>query len=221
MSMVRFLVRDHPGMVRPEVLSLLSSDETAYRYLEPGDLAPPWTPELLTRIAGAKTIAGAYAHWRDEGEGIYRALLSDLEAKGLQDWVPGVLKHRARFRKRVQWLALETPWVPFQVDGGGVFLDVTSPDVWQVVVDTVREEFPRWRDFLGRMRMGDLDYIKAKIPGPHGDKSRLAVPGMVLGYGVSTTIPTFGYRREHRSEVRLAGWSAATQKLDLFGEAWD
>ena len=62
-----------------------------------------------------------------------------------------------------------------------------------------------------------LDYIQREIPGPHSDPTRLHLPGNPLGYGTSLTMPSFGYRREHRSEQLFVGWAAAHQ-MDLFNE---
>ena len=98
-------------------------------------------------------------------------------------------------------------WVPFQVDinSPSLFLTVDSPEVWQQVIDAMRAD-PGKRDimwhFLQNMRMASVQYIKSSLP---------------PNYGVSTEIPSFGYRREHHSEQLFVGWAAA-HGMDLFNE---
>lgn len=172
------------------------------------------------------------------GEQMFAVILDTLRATGLgQDtirhnrygdttrwnWIEWVEARRERFRKRVKWLRLRahTRWTLFQVDinSPSLFLDVTGPDVWQVIVDAFRDdESFRYRDmwsFLQNMQMASLDYIQKELPGPHLDETRVHDSGMPLGYGTSLNMPSFGYRREHRSEQRLAGWAAA-HGMDLF-----
>jgi len=132
-------------------------------------------------------------------------------------WVEG---QRRIYRRRVRWLDSDMHWVPFQVDFNSIgFYTVDAPHVWQVIVDLVRQDHgTAWDGFLGEARMGDLRYIRSEIPGPHVDLTRKHEPRMPLGYGASTKMPTFGYRREHRSEIVLAGWAAAND-MDLFNDS--
>lgn len=141
------------------------------------------------------------------------------------NWVSWVEQRRECYRKRVGWLELDLPWTPFQVDinSPSLFLDVTGADVWQVIVDAFREDDsqgPQMWEFLQNMRMASLDYIEREIPGPHADPNRKHDPDSPLGYGTSLSMPSFGYRREHRSEQLLVGWAAA-HNMDLFNqEVW-
>lgn len=175
-------------------------------------------------------------HRATVGEQVFALILADFQEAGLGratqvitngrflswNWVSFIESRRARYRKRVGWLHAKVPWTPFQVDinSPSLFLDVTGPDVWQVIVDEFCDE-PSGRDiwaFLQNMQMASLAYIEKSIPGPHDDPDRLHEPTSPKGYGTSMTIPSFGYRREHRSEHRLAGW-AAVHGMDLFNPA--
>lgn len=194
-------------------------------------------------LARADRLVEHYAHWDQKGdpsEFLHYLWWPDVRqdhriTKGEQAFAlvldaclrsgadPSDIESRLeRYRKRVGWLHTKVPWTAFQVDinSPSLFLDVTGPDVWQVIIDAFRDEDPMFAhadiwEFLQNMRMASLDYIEKSIPGPHGDPGRVHEPTSPLGYGTSTTMPSFGYRREHKSEHRFAGWAAA-HGMDLF-----
>lgn len=168
------------------------------------------------------------------GEQAFQVILDHLAERGLDrdttrtrygqttpwSWKAYVEGQRARYRRRVAWLGKDVPWTPFQVDinSPSLFLDVTSPAVWQVIIDAFVDDDRRRDDlwgFLQNMRMASVEYIQNELPGPHGDPTRAHDPAMPLGYGTSTTMPSFGYRREHRTDIVFAGWAAA-HNMDLF-----
>lgn len=207
------------------------------RWNEPGDPSKPvhvfWWPETLQdagTTVGEQAFELILSAFRDAGldqDTLKRAQASWWDHSITDDtepwnWVSYIEGQRDRYRKRVSWLDSDMPWTPFQVDinSPSLFLDVTSPDVWQVLVDAFRDDeqkADRMWDFLRNMRMASVEYIKGELPGPHADPSRKHDPALPLGYGTSTTMPSFGYRREHRTDHLFVGWAAA-HNMDLFNE---
>jgi len=212
--------------------------------IQESDLNPPWTPELLLNqyrmekvLEHYRTISEDYPEaslrpwWIPEasGEDIPRAIFEQVTRSyreaGMTGMVIWTQTQMRKFERRVSLLHSDPKWVKFQVDINwpSLFLDVDGPDVWQVIVDAFQKEGDRdWRDFLKNMRMASLDYVQKEIPGAHDEKGRVHIPDMPLGYGVSTTIPSFGYRREHRSEILFVGWAASVMPwTNLFSSGWD
>lgn len=238
------------AVVRPEVRAVMAESTHnhvyGYRYLEPEHLVPPWTPALLLNIRWAQTVASHYKSWdklgdhpwpwwdgpdvsdptASTGERVFQVALHTFREAGLLYWVAWTEAQRETYRKRVAWKTADlSRWVKFQVDinSPSLFLDVTGPDVWQVIVDAMVEDDRALvaKEFLQEMRMASVQYIKDELPGPHGDATRKHEPGMVFGYGTSTTMPSFGYRREHRTDTLFVGWAAAVMpEWDLFGPAF-
>lgn len=230
--------------LHPDVVSVLTGSTSnhayGYRYLEPEHLLPPWTPELLLAVDKVSQVAARYKAWSEhrgrdfpawavetdkelsDGERLYAGAIKLFEGVGLQDYLLWAASEREKFRKRVAWATCDhAKWKPFQVDinSPSLFLDVTGPDVWQVIVDTFISDGMYGKDFVANMQMASLDYVMKEIPGPHGNPYRKHDPDSPLGYGVSTAMPSFGYRREHRSETRFAGWvAAAMPEWDLLGD---
>lgn len=214
-----------------------------YRYLEPEHLVAPWTPALLLNLRWVQTVTGHFKFWNEVGEFQYpwwdgpdpsdptlslgERTFQIAEATFRQagigvSWVEAM---REVYRKRVAWLTADVSrWVPFQLDINwpSLFLDVKGPADWQTVVDAVlADKSYSAKEFLQEMRMASIQYIKDELPGPHNDATRKHESGMTFGYGTSTTIPSFGYRREHRTETLFVGWAAATMpEWDLFGDAF-
>ena len=211
----------HPDVVK--TMGASTSDHVyGYRYLEPEHLLPPWTPGRLLVIDGVSHVASHYKSWADSGERIYEEAIQVFEEAGLPDYVEWVRAEREKFRKLTAWLTCDhTGWKPFQVDINwpSLFLNVTGPDVWQSIVDTLVADGSHDKDFVAHMKMASIDYVVKKIPGPHGNPYRKHDPESPLGYGVSTRMPSFGYRREHRSDTLFTGWAAAVMpQWDLLGD---
>lgn len=236
-------------VLRPEVRAVMAESTHhhvyGYRYLEPEHLVEPWTPALLLNIQWVQTMVSHYPSWNKlgdhpwpwwdgpdvsdptatTGERVFQVALHTFRQAGLDEWVAWGEAQRETYRKRVAWLTADvTRWVPFQLDinSPSLFIDVKGPADWQVVVDAVlAEKTYSAKEFLQQMRMASLQYIKDELPGPHTDATRKHDPGMSFGYGTSTTMPSFGYRREHRTDILFIGWAAATMSgWDLFGPAF-
>lgn len=229
--------------IRHEVREIMaestSSHVYGYRYLEPEDLNSPWTPELLLAVEEVSHVAQHYARWAShgsvvlpiwaevqdvklpDGERLYAGALQLFTEAELTDWATWVIKEREKFRKRIAWRTAGTEgWVPFQVDINSppLFLDVTGPAVWQTIVDAIVEYRSHDKSFVEHMKMASIEYIVNEIPGPHGNPFRKFDLESPFGYGTSTQMPSFGYRREHRSEVLFVGWATAVMpQWDLLG----
>lgn len=219
-------------------LNLLSSD---YRYAEESDLPSPWTKDLLLAYRWVRTVTRQYAIWcspleigsvwplpdemgvdQPAAERVYAAAHALFEKAGLLEYVSFVEKSQRFYRQAIHLMDANLKWEPFQIDlnSPSVFMLVDSADQWFYIVDQVIQErgVDSAKRFLQSMHMASLEYIYREIPGSHDDPHRVHEEGNPLGYGVSTEVPSFGYRREHRSEIVFAGWAAATMPhLDLFG----
>lgn len=210
-----------------------------YRYLEPDHLVSPWTPEVLLAVDCVSHVAQHYDRWcgrgaralpawadpgltLTDGERVYDGAARLFADLGLHEWGAFARTEKEKFLKRAAWQTAGTEgWVPFQVDinSPSLFLDVTGPAVWQTIVDAIVEDGSHDKDFIAHMRMASLEYIVKEIPGPHGNPYRQHDPESPFGYGTSTQMPSFGYRREHRSETLFVGWAAAVMPgWDLLGE---
>ncbi len=225
-------------------LNLLSLSE--YRYAEESDLPSPWTKDLLLAYRWVRTVTRQYAIWcspleigsvwpladatgweKPAAERVYATARGLFEKAGLLEYVAFVDKNQRFYQQAIHFMDANLKWEPFQIDlnSPSLFMLVGSADQWFYIVDQVVQErgVVSAREFLQNMHMASLEYIYREIPGAHGDPNRIHEDGNPLGYGVSTDTPSFGYRREHRTEIVFAGWAAATMPhLDLFGPMfWD
>lgn len=237
----RDLVHQHGYQcVREELRADLAKTYYGYRYLEPEDLAAPWTPTLLLCCYWALVLAYKYEAWHrlqhlpdglppseetegSTGERAFATIIRSLTEAGLHATARWAESRRDVFRQRVAWLNDRQGWVKFQVDlnSPSIFMVVEGPDQWHRIVEDVRAEKPDARHFLEGMRMASVRYIQRELPGPHADPTRKHIEGMPLGYGIRTDTPSFGYRREHLTDHLFVGWAAATMpKYDLFGTAF-
>lgn len=206
--------------LRPEALSRPANNLTE------GDLRSPWTPDLLLGLWWVQAVTQAYDHWStaDEPpewltrnrassakgsipEQVFETAGRKLAKAALSSFVSWVMWQAAIYTRRVLHLRSNERWVPFQIDlnSPSIFRLIERPDQWQVVVDECQEDkgSSSSMSFLRDMAMASVSYIEEHIPG---------------SYGVSTSTPSFGYRREHQSPVLFVGWATSVMPAnDLFG----
>jgi hypothetical protein len=179
-------------------------------------------PHLAALASGEKVFARAIEMFTEAGLDKHTCTTTSW-ATGAEvvttepySFVEYVEEKREVYRKRVAWMSADMKWVPFQMDSNslGFYPDINSPDVWQVIVDKARdEEGERWAEFLGNMKMASVAYLTGEDRPEHH-------PAIPASYGISTKKPSFGYRREHRSDTVLHIWAKAVG-LDLLNpEVW-